>query len=537
MFDSLLLNARIHTLDADRPQATALAVYRDRVLAVGGDELRDQASASTRIYDLGGASVLPGLTDAHIHWEGTARALKAINLLDVPSRTEAIQKVRLAAQTAQSGAWLTGRGWAQSSWSDGAFPSAADLDSFTAHNPAFLPARSGHAAWVNSAAMRLANVTADTRDPEGGQIQRDSHGQPTGILFETAIGLVGDLVPQPTVDELADMMRDAQTLAWRAGLTGIHDFDDQSCLAALQVLRERGELGLRVLKNINKAYFEAALTFGIRAGFGDDWLRVGSLKLFADGALGSRTASMIEPYIGEPGNRGIVVTDLEEMAELVGRASRAGLASTIHAIGDRAVHDVLDVFESVRVNEASQGIPRSARRHRIEHVQLIHPADVGRLAALDVIASMQPIHATSDYPMADEFWGSRSRYGYNARIQIDHGARVAFGSDSPVEPFEPLAGILAAVTRRRPDGSPGKDGWYPEARLSLSEAIRGYTQGAAYAAGMESQLGTLKPGYLADLIVIDRDLFASSPDGLFEDLLAASVLGTMTGGQWRYTAF
>ena len=254
-----------------------------------------------------------------------------------------------------------------------------------------------------------------------------------------------------------------------------------------------------------------ALELGIRWGFGDDWIRIGGLKLFADGALGQRTALMVEPYEGEPDNYGIGVVDKEEMRELVSRASAAGLPSTIHAIGDRAVHDVLDVFENVRHEEQARGETTTQRRHRIEHVQIVHHSDTHRLAELDVIASMQPIHATGDYQMADAYWGDRAQYAYNPRLQLDQGVVVAFGSDAPVEPFEPLKGIHAAVTRRRADGSPSPDGWYPEARLSVDEALHGYTIGAAYAGGMESRLGQLAAGYLADLVVLDRDLYEIHP--------------------------
>src|SRR5581483_1355934 len=249
--------------------------------------------------------------------------------------------------------------------------------------------------------------------------------------------------------------------------------------------------------------------------------------------LGARTALMIDPYEGEPDNRGIMVTDKEEIYEKVSAASRAGFPSTIHAIGDRAVHDVLDVYETVRREEAAQGIRPVERRHRIEHVQLIHPSDSQRLAELGVIASMQPIHATSDYLMAERYWGARSRWSYNARLQLDSGAKIAFGSDSPVEPFEPLKGIHAAVTRRRADGSPGPEGWYPELRLTVDAAIRGYTQGPAYAAGMENRLGQIAPGFLADLVALDRDLYGVPPD----ELLATQVVGTMVGGVWRHRQF
>ncbi|RMG83298.1 MAG: hypothetical protein D6712_13220 [Chloroflexi bacterium] len=326
------------------------------------------------------------------------------------------------------------------------------------------------------------------------------------------------------------MMLEAQQLALASGLTGFHDYDGPDCFAALQILRQRGKLSMRVVKNINLEWIHHAQELGLRWGFGDEWLRIGGLKIFADGALGPRTAYMIEPYEGEPDNYGIATIDKEEMTEAVSKASLAGIPSTIHAIGDRAVHDVLDVYEVVRKQESQRGVSSKQMRHRIEHVQLIHPDDRYRLAELDIIASMQPIHATSDYDMAQSYWGERSRWAYNARLQLDAGVVVAFGSDSPVEPFHPFKGIHAAVTRRRPDGSPGPDGWYPELRLSLDEALRAYTQGPAYAAGLEHKLGKLAPGYLADLVVLDRDIYTIPA----MELLEVEVIATMVGGVWRH---
>jgi predicted amidohydrolase YtcJ len=312
----------------------------------------------------------------------------------------------------------------------------------------------------------------------------------------------------------------------------IHDFDNPSCLSALQILRERGELSLRVLKNINQKWLDAVIESGIRTNFGDDWIRIGALKLFADGALGPKTALMFEPYEGEPDNYGIAVINKEEMVEYVSRASAYGLPSTVHAIGDKAVHDVLDVFESVRSEEAQRHIAPSKYRHRIEHVQIMHPRDLDRLAQLDIIASMQPIHATSDMVTADRNWGAdRTKYAYNPRIQLDRGVKIAFGSDAPVEPFDPFMGIHAAITRQR-NGQP-KGGWHPDARLTLDETLLGFTQGPAYAANMENRLGKLAEGYLADLIVLDRDIYAIESD----EILDINVLGTMVDGEWRYRDF
>jgi predicted amidohydrolase YtcJ len=325
------------------------------------------------------------------------------------------------------------------------------------------------------------------------------------------------------------MMLTAQQKALSQGLTAFHDLDNPDCLQALQVLRERGELALRVTKYINRAYIGAAIESGVRFGFGDDWLRFGGLKLFADGALGPHTAHMLEPYEGEPNNCGIVVTAKDEMLELARQATLNGLPTAIHAIGDRAVRDVLDVFAAVRQTEAEHGIPRGARRHRVEHVQLIHPDDVTRLAELDIIASMQPIHATSDAETADRYWGERAALSYNARKQIDAGAVTAFGSDSPIEPFDPLRGIYAAVTRQRPDGSLGA-GWRTDACLTVDEAVCGFTVGAAYAAGLEDRQGRLAPDHYADLVLLDSDPYTTAPDALHE----ITVLGTMVDGKWRF---
>jgi hypothetical protein len=527
----VLYNGNIVTLDSRQPKASALAIINGRIVAVGDDEaILALAGPGTKRDNLNGQMVIPGLTDAHIHWSMTTQKLQWVDVFEVTSRQIALERVAERARTLTPGEWIRGWGWAQDYWPAPVFPSAADLDAVAPQNPVYLGAKSGHAAWVNSAALRQAHVTANTPDPEGGHIQRDASGQPTGILFETAIDLVKDHIPQPTVEQLATQMKAAQDLALASGLTCLHDFDGPECLRALQILRERGSLSLRILKNINKEWIEAALTTGLRHGFGDDWIRVGAQKIFADGALGPRTAYMVEPYEGEPDNYGIVVTDKEEMQELVSKASAAGMPSTIHAIGDRAVHDVLDVYEVVRREEAERGEAPNTRRHRIEHVQIIHPDDSHRLAQLGVIASMQPIHATSDYVSADRFWGERSRWSYSARLQIDQGAHVAFGTDSPVEPFEPLKSIFAAVTRRRPDGSPGPEGWYPEQRLTMDETLRGFTQGPAYAASMERRLGTLAAGYLADLVLLDRDLYQIPHD----QILDTRVLGTMVDGEWRY---
>ena len=531
LVERVLYNGRITTLDADQRQVSALAISNGRIVALGADDaMLALAGPDTKRENLAGQYVIPGLTDAHLHWAMTSEQLLWVDVFEVTSKQIALDRVAERARSTAPDEWIRGSGWAQDFWPEPVFPTAADLDSVAPRNPVFMRAKSGHAAWVNSAALHRCGITAETPDPAGGHIQRDAHGQPTGILFETAIDLVESHIPELTVEQLADQMARAQQLALASGLTGFHDFDGPDCLQALQVLRERGLLAMRVVKNVNREWIDALITSGIRHGFGDDWIRIGGQKIFADGALGPRTAYMIEPYVDEPDNYGISVVDREEIQELVSRASAAGLPSTVHAIGDRAVHDVLDVYEAVRREEAARGESPASRRHRIEHVQIIHPDDAGRLAQLGVIASMQPIHATSDYVSADRAWGDRSRWSYNIRLQIDQGAHIALGTDSPVEPFDPLKSIFAAVTRRRPDGTPGPQGWYPELRLTMNETLRGFTAGPAYAAGMENRLGRLAPGFLADLVVLDRDLYRIPPD----EILETRIVGTMVDGQWRY---
>jgi predicted amidohydrolase YtcJ len=310
------------------------------------------------------------------------------------------------------------------------------------------------------------------------------------------------------------------------GLTGVHDFDKRTCFQALQILHERGDLRLRVVKSIPLELLPQAVELGLRTGFGDDYLRIGSIKLFADGALGPHTGAMFEPYVDDPQNRGMLILDGEGLFEHGRLAADSGLSLAVHAIGDRAVHEVLNGFERLRAYEWEQRLP--ALRHRIEHVQTIHPDDAGRLAELGIIASMQPVHAPSDMEATERYLGGRAVNCYAWRLQLEHGARLAFGSDAPVESPNPFHGLHAAVTRRRADGAPGPDGWIPEQRLAVGAALEGFSLGPAYAAGMESRLGRLSPGFLADLIVLDDDPFTCEPDVLRTLQPAA----TMVGGEW-----
>ncbi len=520
----LLYNARIYTLDPARPVASTLLLDHGEVLATGDEELIPDYAASGSL-DLGGRVVLPGLTDAHLHLHYYALGLQKVDC-ETDTLQECLQRVEARARTTRPGEWVLGHGWNQNVWSG--WPSAADLDRRIPDQPVYLTAKSLHSAWVNSAALKLAGITASTPDPQDGRIQRDERGQPTGILLESAAALVGNLIPEPDTSRLADAFEKAQPTLWKMGLTGVHDFDRRESFMALQKLHSEGRLRLRVTKSIPLDLLEHAYELGLRTGFGDDWLRIGHVKVFMDGALGPRTAAMFEPYDGEPENRGILNMDGEQLFEHGRRAADVGLGMAVHAIGDRANHEVLAAYQQLRAYETEKRLPHL--RHRIEHVQVLHPDDVPRLAELDVIASMQPIHATSDMLMADKYWGDRSAHAYAAKSQLDAGAHVAFGSDAPVESPNPFWGIHAAVTRRRADGSPGPQGWHPEQRLSMQQAIEGFTLGPAYAAYAESRRGRLAPGCLADLVVLEKDPFECDPAEV-KDLQSSA---TMVGGEWVF---
>lgn len=531
----VLYNARIYTLDEREPVVSALVIDGGKI-SHSGDQgtITSQFNSSSNFIDLRGKTIIPGLIDAHIHLQHYALSLQRVEC-ETSTRDECLKNVAEKVTDTAAGDWIQGHGWNQNEWPEG-FGDARLLNPFAPENPVYLTAKSLHAAWVNTIALQKAGITAQTADPPGGQIQRHADGSPTGILFETAMSLVSDLIPKPSVNQVAYAIEEAQTILWKLGITGAHDFDRRTCFAALQELHTARKLKLRVTKSIPIEYLPEAVELGLRSGFGDDYLRIGSVKAFADGALGPRTAAMLQPYEGEPDNRGLLMLDAEELVEKGSMAVDNGLSLSVHAIGDSANHEVLRAYKQLRTYEREQqtkmGIHRTGSnlRHRIEHVQIIHPDDLPLLAELDVIASMQPIHATSDYPTAEQYWGARSKSAYAWNSLLELGTRMAFGSDAPVESPNPFLGLHAAVTRRRADGSPGPEGWYPEQKISLASALHGFTGGAAYAAGMEDRLGKLAPGYHADLLILDQDPFNVDPGQLGEML----PIATMVAGEWVY---
>jgi predicted amidohydrolase YtcJ len=507
------------------PIAEAVAVAGDRLVAVGDSKtLRDALGACDRAIDLRGRTVVPGMIDAHLHFLSYSLRMDRIQIHELPSLQETLQRVTERVAATEPGTWIRGGGWNCNLWGDGAFPTRHDLDRVAPDRPVALSSKDGHSLWANTQALKLAGVDADTPDVAGGSIFRDAAGEPTGILQENAIGLVRQVIPDPTRREMIAACKRGLAHANSVGLTGIHDCEGADALSVFQELARRKELTLRVLAHVPEGTIDEAIKVGLRDGFGDEWVRIVGIKAFSDGALGSRSAWMIEPYEDDPANWGIPTTTPEALLELVRKANGAGLSVAVHAIGDAANRAVLDAIESAR-DEAPAHL-----RNRIEHVQLLHPDDISRLAQLGVIASMQPIHATGDIDIAERHWGSRSATGYAWRSLLDTGAMLAFGSDAPVEDISPLLGIHAAVTRRRANGDPGPEGWYPEQKLTVHEAVYAYTMGAAYASGEEQLKGSLTAGKLADLVILDRDIFDIDP----MDILHTQVHATMVGGKFVY---
>jgi len=533
MTELFLVNGRFHTQDPTYPHATAVAIRAGRLWAVGGDEeIRVLAGSNAQVINLEGRLVLPGLTDAHFHYYDWTLGLRRLPLAAAISLSDVRERLAQRVGEPPPGRWILGQGWNETRWPDPRMPTRADLDDVASDHPVILWRNDLHLAVTNSRALQEAGITGDTPDPPEGLIDRDESGQPTGVLRELAINLVRDVIPPPTEEETVEAMREGFPLLYRLGLTGIHDYrimggaDGPPAFRAYQRLQADGELALRLWMHIPGERLSEAIALGLRTGLGDDCLRVGHIKLFSDGGQGARTAWMLEPY-EDTGCCGMPLTPMEEIAEAVLRADRAGLAVAIHAIGDRANRELLTVFEQVLNGErvaAMESRPTAppTAPHRIEHVQMIRPDDVARLARLGIMASVQPIHATDDIPMIEKSVGPRGRFAYPFRDMLDAGIVLALGTDCPVANPNPLWSIHAAVTRQRRDGTP-PGGWYPRQRLTVAEAVWGFTMGAALVSGREAALGSITPGKLADLIVLDRDIFTIKPMEIAQAQVAMTV--------------
>ena len=527
MVDLILYNGNYHTQDANSSPATAVAIRINRIVAVGSDsDVRNLAGSHTRQVDLGGRRVLPGLVDSHFHLHDWALGRRRLVLAKASSLADVLALVAKSAAKIPAGGWILGQGWNEIRWPEPRLITRADLDALTPAHPAILWRSDGHLAVANSLALQVANINAETADPPQGVIDREPSGQPTGVLRELAISLVREVIPPPTEAETVAAIQDGFTELHRLGLTGLHAFPSMSSdesenpFHAYQHLQASGELSMRLWMLLPSDRLSQAIELGLRTGFGNDYLRVGQVKFFSDGGQGARTAWMLEDYEDTP-SRGMPLTPMDEISDAIQRAHRAGLALAIHAIGDRANHELVTLLEQVS-GDANSGEPAPRAPHRIEHVQNIRPEDVLRLGRLGVVASVQPIHVPDDYPMIERSVGQRARWAYPFRDLLAAGSTLAFGSDCPVASPNPLWGIHAAVTRQMRNGLPA-GGWYPDQRLNVAEAVWGYTMGAALASGREAELGSITPGKIADLVILDRDIFTINPMEIAETQVAMTV--------------
>jgi len=518
----VLWGGDIQTMDSSTPHATAVAIAGDKIIAVGNDEwVRGFAGPTTKLIDLHGASVTPGLTDAHCHLYSLGLDLESVSVRALPSEADVVKVIADAAKTRPAGEWLIGRGWDQNRWPGQQFPTHATLDAI-ADRPVLLRRVDGHAAWVNARALAAAKITKATPDPKGGKILRDAAGEPTGVLIDNAQALVDSVVPAASAAVRERRIRAAAQKAIAVGLTGVHEMGiEQETADVYKKLAAANQLPLRVYAFLlgDPGHLDQ-----VRVGPGSPvgWFQMRGVKYFADGALGSRGARLYAEYDDDKGNKGLWVTDPQQLAAAVDVAVGSGWQTAIHAIGDAAIGAVLDAYLAAERKHPGE------HRLRIEHTQVIAPDDIPRMVEARAIASMQPTHATSDMPWAEKRIGAaRIQGAYAWRTLMDKGIPLASGSDFPVEEVSPLLGIYASVTRQDAQGNP-PGGWYPQQRMTLEEAIAGFTRGAAYAEFAEATRGIIAPGYAADLTVYDRPLAAD------KTLLETRIHLTIVGGKIMY---
>ena len=530
--DLIIVNANVHTMDSSQPAAQAIAILGDRIVAVGTDkEIKKLAGSLTRTMDARKRLVLPGFNDSHVHFLSGGFQLSSVDLRDADSPREFAERLRRFAEKLPAGRWITGGDWDHERWPDAKLPTKDLIDRFTPETPVFVSRLDGHMALANSLALKLAGLTRETLDPAGGLIVRDEKtGEPTGVLKDAAMGYVWKIVPESSFEEKLAAARAATEHAAKLGVTSVQDMSAGNDVGVYQTLLDRGQLKTRIYAVSPLPAWERLARTGVRAHFGSDMLRIGGLKGFADGSLGSTTAFFFEPYKDAPNTRGLAGEEMfpdGAMLDRVREADRAGLQVMIHAIGDRANDLILSIYEQV-IREDGQ----RDRRFRIEHAQHLRPQDISRFKRDQVIASMQPYHAIDDGRWAEKRIGKeRARTTYAFRSLLDSGATLAFGTDWTVAPLDPILTIYAAVTRRTLDGKNPK-GWIPEQKISVEEAVRAYTVGSAFAEFQEKVKGTITPGKLADLVILSRDIFKIDA----KEIEKVNVLMTLVDGRVVYEA-
>ena len=526
--ETAIHNVTGYTSTASGIQEFSVLIFSDtgKVVATGGESLLNTHPDANRI-DGNGQTVLPGLTDGHAHLYGYGFLAISLNLVGTPSLEDAVQQIVEYAESTPPSSWIQGRGWNQVLWPVKEFPTAADIDAVVSDKPVWLRRIDGHAGWANSRAMEIAGIDDDTPDPVGGKIVRDENGKATGVFIDMAMSLIGNRIPAPDKDDIRAAYRMASANLLPYGMTGAHDAGISIKEAEVMIsMADDGELGLRVYAMLSNAGENLDKMGKPLRGYGNDMLDIAAVKLYADGALGSRGAAMIEPYSDDPENHGLPFYTLDELTGFTRKANQMGFQVGIHAIGDRGNRLALDTFDAV------QGGKPSALRNRIEHAQIIALEDIPRFAELGVIAAMQATHATSDMNMAEDRIGpERIKGGYAWRRLLDSGAVLANGSDFPVELANPWHGLYAAVTRQSRAGKP-EGGWYADQALSRAEARHSFTLANAYAAHQENRLGSLEPGKWADFIIIDRDYF-EVPTSEIDDI---QVLETWIAGKRVFAA-
>jgi predicted amidohydrolase YtcJ len=527
--DLIFLNGKIWTADPSLPQAQALAVVNERIIAVGSSrQIRSLSGRHTRVIDLKKKRMVPGFIDNHTHFMSGGFQLQAVNLREAENETEFARLIKERAEKYPT-RWITGGDWDHDRWPGARLPTKELIDAFTPTTPVFVSRYDGHMALANSYVLKLAGITKNTPDPAGGVIVKDPvTGEPTGILKDEAMNLIWKYIPEPTEQEMMEAARLALAEARKFGVTSIQDMSSAADLKIYQMLKQQGELTARFYCRLPISQWEHLAAAGITVPFGDEWIRIGSLKAFADGSLGSSTALFFEPYISDPGTTGLASDILQDgrLERWALAADRARLQLSIHAIGDKANSLILDLFEKI-IKEN----PAWDRRFRIEHAQHIHPKDFVRFRELGVIASVQPYHAIDDGRWAERRIGhQRCATSYPFKTFLKNGVTVTFGSDWTVAPLNPLLGIYAAVTRRTIDGAT-PNGWFPEQKIGVADALMAYTISNAYAAFEEDLKGSISAGKLADLVVLSDDILTLPP----EKIETVKVIMTVVGGRivWR----
>jgi len=505
------------------PGGTAIAIGGERVLAVGSDEsLRAWIGLQTRVVELHGRLIVPGFNDAHVHLLTGGFALLSVDLRDAKDEAEFARRIGDHAKTLPKGTWIENGNWDHEAWPSHRLPTRQLIDAVTPDHPVFVNRLDGHMSLANSLALRLAGITRDTKDPDGGTIVRDASGEPTGIIKDNATALVDKVIPEPSRAMNRRAANAALDLAARQGVTSIQDNSSIDALPTYLEMRAAGELKARMNVWRPIAALDALVKGGVRSGLGDDWVRVGALKILSDGAMGSGTGAFFAPYADDPKTSGLLLYPVPELERMIREADAAGFQLAVHAVGDRANSIVLDAFQ-----KAAQANGARDRRFRIEHAQVVRKSDLKRFKALGVIASIQPSHCIDDMRWAEKRIGAeRSHDSYNFRSFTGAGIAVAFGTDWFVEPLDPRISLYAAVTREFTTGGP-PGGWHPEEKLSLEEALDLYTRGSAYAEFTEKDKGTLERGKLADFVVFARD-FRSLPPA---EILKTDVDLTVVGGR------